>query len=187
MKSLRLGFYFHTFLLLQQEDANEEASKLRQQHQDERYELERTFTTERELLMEQISSLKEEISKLKTELEEYRNPSTEQKFLQWAKSKLEAQYSQKISELQKLLCQEFSEAEQFQSRVEAERNKMREKMTEMENIISEQKQKLRDADGDLVKEKELQEQLLQKLEEERKELQTIKVRLQEQEEQCRER
>lgn len=153
--------------------------------------MQQAFRTERDSLVGEIAALKEEISKLKQELDEYKhlsmNSATSQKYIQWAQSKLEGQYSQKLSELQKLLYQEFSDAEQFQAQVENERKKMREKMTEMENIIVEQKEKLSAADGDMVKEKLLQEQLLQRLEEERKELQNIKSRLQEQEEQLKER
>jgi hypothetical protein len=51
-----------------------------------------------------------------------------QKYLQWAQKKLEKEYSGKISELQKMLYQEFSDAEQFQAQVEDERKKMKEKM-----------------------------------------------------------
>jgi hypothetical protein len=52
----------------------------------------------------------------------------------------------------------------------------------MESIILEQKQALASTGGDLAREREVQEQLVQQLEEERKTLQVIRDRLKEQDE-----
>lgn len=107
--------------------------------------------------------------------------SKAQRYIEWAQKKLEKEYSSTVAQLQKRLYQEFSETEQFQRNVELERRKMKEQMNSMEFLIEDQKKKLAEADGDLTREREIQEDLIHQLETERQTLEEMKAELEEQE------